>query len=183
MSEAIDNAVEEWKAIPGFEGVYSVSNLGRIRREKYSNLSSACRNHEGILKPFKDPKGYLRVDLGSGINKCRRKVHRIVACAFIDNPLVKPEVNHKNGIKNDNRSVNLEWATTKENCTHSFSELGRQNLKGESQGCSKLRNEDVPKIRNLLNSGMNCCHVSKLYGVSPAAIWYIKQGKHWNHIN
>lgn len=105
------NYIEIWKPVVGFEGYYMVSNLGRIK--------SLHKRYEGlILKPYDEGHGYRMVDLcKNGIEKkCR--VHRLVAMAFIPNPLNKREVDHINFIRHDNRVCNLRWATSKENQNH-----------------------------------------------------------------
>lgn len=93
-----------WRPISGHEG-YEVSDAGEVR------------HGERILSLQTDPNGYSRVLLGRGFNA---RVHRLVAQAFIPNPDGKPEVNHKNGIKTDNRVENLEWATRNENQLHAY---------------------------------------------------------------
>ena len=101
---------EEWKPIKGYEGLYEVSNTGKIK--------SFQRGKIRILYPRKTPRGYLHVILSKNkVNKDLR-VHRLVASAFIPNPLNKPEVNHIDGNKDNNNVDNLEWATRGENMNH-----------------------------------------------------------------
>ena len=97
--------IEEWRPIKGFEGLYEVSNLGRVRDMKRGN----------ILIPSYTPKGYLKLHLGRGKNY---RVHRLVAQEFPEicgECFEKAQVDHINGIKDDNRAINLRWCTAKEN--------------------------------------------------------------------
>ncbi|MEK4581840.1 NUMOD4 domain-containing protein [Bacillus sp. FSL R12-0074] len=128
---------EEWRDIEGyegFEGMYQVSNLGRVRSMKREFIRSNGRvyNREGvILKPMVNHKGYLIVDLR---NRGKRKggfVHRLVAKAFIPNIECKPQVNHINGNKQDNNVNNLEWCTNGENALHAYrTGLNKPNSNG-----------------------------------------------------
>lgn len=93
-------------------GRYTVYSDGRI----YSNINNI------FLKQCDNSKGYLKVHLNLDGKAKQCKVHRIIAEAFIDNPLNKPMVNHINGIKDDNRAENLEWVTNKENAIHAAKE-------------------------------------------------------------
>ncbi len=97
---------ETWRAVVGYEGLYEVSNQGRIRRVK-------------IIEPTKKKHGYMQVSLvdRSGKRKSLR-LHRIVAEAFIPNPENKPQVNHKDENPENNRAGNLEWATAEENTNY-----------------------------------------------------------------
>lgn len=95
---------ERWKPIKGYEGTYFVSNHGNV----YSLRSAK------LLTPIKTRAGYLRVHLSVNGNCKSYVIHRLVALAFIPNPLNKPTVNHKNEQKTDNRVENLEWATNLE---------------------------------------------------------------------
>lgn len=111
-------AEEIWKDIPGFEDWYQASNTGKIRSldryVNYKNIGKAIRKGK-ILSPKTSNKGYLEVTLMiNGKSYCKR-VHQLVATAFIPNPNNYPYINHINEIKTDNRAVNLEWCTPKQN--------------------------------------------------------------------
>lgn len=116
--------MEIWKDIDGFEGLYEVSDLGRVRRMGVPD--SVGRNRkERLIAQTKDGCGYYRVRINKNATKYTRKVHRLVATAFIPNPENKPEVNHKKGIKTDNRVSELVWSTTSENVQHAYDNLGK----------------------------------------------------------
>jgi hypothetical protein len=101
---------EIWKDIEGYEGIYQVSNLG--------NVKSFKRGSERMLKPCKDRRGYLIVDLYKNGKHKNNKIHRLVAQAFISNQENKPEINHIDEDKTNNNVDNLEWSTRKENLNH-----------------------------------------------------------------
>ena len=109
---------EIWKDIEGFEGLYQVSNLGRVKSlEKLSHgdYIRKMRVRERILNLHPDGKGYLMAWLyKDGIRKTM-KVHRLVANTFISNTDNKPQIDHINADKQDNRVINLRWCTGKEN--------------------------------------------------------------------
>ena len=101
---------EEWRDVVGYEGLYQVSNQGRVKSFKW--------NKERFLKPSMDKDGYLLVTLCAGGKRKTLKVHRLVCEAFHENPDNKPQVNHINEDKTDNRACNLEWCTCKQNVNH-----------------------------------------------------------------
>lgn len=108
---------EIWKDVEGYDGVYQVSNRGRVRSFHSRNgigLSPTPRIMVGALYI-----GYHMVILCKNGNQRMKKVHRLVAEAFIPNPENKPFVNHKNFVRNDNSVENLEWVTPCENSRHS----------------------------------------------------------------
>lgn len=135
---------EKFFDIKGYEGLYQVSTMGRIKSLSRKDMRGRCIN-EIILKPYRDGDlGYVAVSLlKNGVSK-RFKVHRLVASAFIPKQEDKDQVNHKNGIKNDNRIINLEWVTSSENRRHALDVLkvkssgGHKNKLGVLHHCSKL---------------------------------------------
>lgn len=113
--------MEVWKDIVGYEGLYKVSSFGNIMAT-YKPKNQHQMNR--ILK-FNVIKGYHHVQLHNKNSVKSVRVHRMVAMAFLTNPENKPAVNHLNGIKSDNKIVNLQWCTHSENEKHSYSVLGK----------------------------------------------------------
>ena len=109
---------EEWRDVVGCEGWYQVSTLGRVKRIKKPLVTHGKRigvKGELILTPSLVGRGYHVVKVSDGIHSKRKLVHRIVAEAFIPNPENKPQIDHINRIKTDNRVENLRWVTNSEN--------------------------------------------------------------------
>ncbi len=117
--------MELWKDVVGYEGYYQVSTLGRVRSldralDKPNILTGSTTVRKGKMLRQKILQGYLYVNLCVHDQRHHYRVHRLVAEAFIPNPDNKPQINHKNGNKLDNRVYNLEWATASENGLHSY---------------------------------------------------------------
>lgn len=127
--------MEIWKDIKGYEGVYQISTLGRIKclsRKVLSKKRKTGNNERTISEYIRTPEttkmGYQRITLSLSGKNVRFSVHRLVSIEFIPNPDNKPCVNHKNGIKWDNNIQNLEWVTYSENERHSYDVL-KKNAK------------------------------------------------------
>lgn len=111
---------EEWKDIKGYEGLYQVSNYGRVK--SLTRWSVSARSYvpaEVIMSPTDNGNGYLIVSLSRGTHRKNHYVHRLVAEAFVENPNGRNYVNHLDYDKRNNRSDNLEWCTQKENVLYS----------------------------------------------------------------
>lgn len=106
--------MEEWRDIKNFEGIYQVSNLGRIKSMTrvitYSNGVKHLTKGK-VIKPILDTYGYYRITLYKNGKAYQRLWHRVVAEAFVPNPNNFSEINHKNEVRTDNRVENLEWCT------------------------------------------------------------------------
>jgi len=174
---------EIWLPTKYFSHRYEVSNIGRVRSlDAFVNHKSGGKSFKKgiVLKQFKTPKGYMAVTLACDSVQKTMLVHRVVAESFIDNPYNKPQINHINCIKNDNRVENLEWCTNQENLIHKM-ENGLCNcVRGESHHLAKLNVEMVEEIRIRLSKGESGKSICKDYNVSNVTIYNIKKGKIWN---
>jgi len=98
---------------------------------------------------------------------------------FLDNPENKPTVNHKNGKRQDNRSINLEWATQQENVLHSFRVNGRKCSQGESNPKAKISQQDAIQIRSLKRSGVSSSTIAQMYSITQTQVCNIVKYRCW----
>lgn len=178
---------EIWKDIPGYEGYYQVSNMGRVKSvERMTPVimtdgrSPYVRRKREEIKttPVYGNGGYCQIML----YKCNVgkmfQVHRLVCIAFLPNPNGLPCVNHKNGIKTDNRLDNLEWCSYSDNLLHSIHVLGKKDNHGKQVVCietgiiypsvsvaSRETGEHINSLRDHLRGRFRSLH-----------------GKHWQFV-
>lgn len=167
---------EQWKPVVGYEGIYEISSLGRVKRVKIGPQTFPGR----ILKLQIDKYGYHRITLCKNRKEQFRTVHSLVCEAFICPRKNGMQTNHKNGIKTDNRLENLEWVTNKENAVHAV----RHGLWpiGEKSRNSKFMNGDILEIRKMLKDGHTQWDIAHKFGVYQGTISYIKRRKRWGQV-
>lgn len=160
---------EKLRDIPDLGGLYQACPTGRI-------WSTRSRKY---LKPWITENGYYQVVVrGKGL-----RVHRLVALAYIPNPAGKPFINHKNGVKTDNRVENLEWCTRQENAQHSIHVLGHWVNNRGTKGCNaKLTDNQVYEMRDLKNEGFSYSRLSRIFNVSPQTVVAIVKRRNWGHL-
>lgn len=136
--------MEEWRDIEGYEGLYQVSNKGRVksldREIEYlvkGRYKAKRTYHSTILKTYHNNSGYILVDLHINQKRDKCTVHRLVAEAFIPNPQNKPQVGHINCDKTDNRVENLYWCTQEENNNNPIT-IERMRESGKKKDVSHL---------------------------------------------
>lgn len=180
---------EQWKDIQGYEGIYQVSNHGRIK-SKARIVRSTSGVGKGSKRTYPErimaqhrvgSGGYLAVALYKGDGGSTKTVHRLVFEAFVSNPLGLPEVNHKDGNKDNNHYSNLEPATRMQNCRHAV-ESGLMKIRGEDNYFTKLTEKDVRLIREMHSCGTTQTEIAKKTGFQLANIHCIVRRKSWKHI-
>lgn len=168
---------EEWKDIIDYEGLYQISNKGRIKSVSKTLpgvLGGSYVKNEIILLPY--IKEYPTITLRVKSDGKMRALHRILAIHFIPNPQNKKFVNHKDGDKFNCDIDNLEWATSSENQIHSFASGLSKARKGVENNMTKLSETEVIEI---FGSVLSISGLSKKHNVHKTCIAFIKSGKTW----
>lgn len=174
---------EVWKPIKGFEGLYEISNFGRVKSLARKPGKGINKQHliDTIKKQSQNQYGYRQVGFQIGKKHYCKQVHRLVSEAFIKNPKNKPCVNHKDGNKQNNHITNLEWCTYKENSQHAFRIGICDHRRGESCYNSTLKEYQVRKIKTLYPK-YTYNEIAKIFNVGSGVIWNIINGKNWKHV-
>ena len=171
---------EIWEDIKGYEGLYQVSNLGRIKSLKYwSNVHNKYYNREIILKQKENRYGYLFVGLYKEHKRKECLIHRLVSEAFIPNLENKKEINHKDGNKKNNCVNNLIWCTRSENMLHAY----KTGLRKAIKTAQPVIQYDMNK--NFIKKWNNISEIKKQMNFDYSSIYQCcnnKRNKAYNYI-
>jgi predicted XRE-type DNA-binding protein len=178
--------MEEWKDIPGMEGYYQCSNIGRVKSldklVSWTSKKGMCcyRQRKGrILSPSK--YRYLQLHLSLDGKKIMAYVHRLVALTWIENPDNLREVDHINGNRYDNTVDNLRWVSPSTNMKSAYDNF--QQKHGEHSCKAKLTTNQMFEIRDLYkNKQLSQEAIGKIYGISQSQVGNITRGVRWKRI-
>lgn len=176
--------LEEWRDVPGYEGIYQASNLGRVR--SLDHIVSVRRGDTLFVRPRRgrvfrpqdngDGRKFIILSK-DGVHQIW-KVHRVITAAFLGSCPEGLQVNHINGDPSDNRICNLEYVTPKENMKHRADVLGMTQY-GTDNPANRLSEDNVREIRKLRATGMTYKRIADTFGVTPSAAQNIIYGKTW----
>ncbi len=170
--------------IPGYEGLYAVTENGEIW--SYPKMTLVGRNgglrKDGgkFLNQYTVHSGHLRVYLFGKV----MQIHRATALAYLPNPERFPFINHMDGNPANNHLSNLEWCNAHHNSKHAF-DLGLTRMptqKGEANSRAKLTEDQVRSIRKLYAAKSNASAIARQFGLNPKTVWEICKYKKWKHI-
>jgi HNH endonuclease/NUMOD4 motif len=166
--------METWRPVAGFEGRYEVSGTGRVRSCRRGKLLALVRNR----------RGYMQCNLYPGGGRVKNVLHhRLVARAFLGAVPPGWQVNHKNGVKNDNRVENVELVTRAQNLQHARDRGLFRPQKGEANIRAKLTDEQVREIRRLRAQRVTAREVAERFGVTERTVFAIQHRKSWTHLD
>ncbi len=160
-----------WKSVLNFDR-YEVSSSGEVRNKKTGRIKTNSVNSYGYF--------FVNLYLKDMNKPVPKTIHRIVAETFIPN--IGETVNHKNGIKTDNRVENLEWISRAENTSHAWRTGLIPTLSGEKCGKSVLKELDIIEIRKMGKSGRRQIEIASQFNITQANVSAILKRLTWKHI-
>lgn len=159
---------EIWKPIPGYEGLYEVSNFGRVR---------SLFRYKKILKPSPNWNGYVTAELWKEKKRKRIAIHRLVATCFCDNPYNKPFVNHKDETRTNNCAENLEWVTHVENCNYGTAVSRRLEHVNYGERRRSISVNQFDKEGKLIAKWNSISECARSVGVHESCVRNVMRGK------
>lgn len=176
--------MEQWKDIVGYESYYQISNYGNLRSKDRLVISknNSLALKKGRLKKPSMANNYFLAMLSKEHIPKAITIHRLVAMHFIENPMNKKEINHKDGNKQNNHVDNLEWVTRSENSQHSYNNGLQISRKGSMHHFAKINESDVLNMFMLYNNGVSRKEIANRYThISYSSICRILKGRTWKH--
>ena len=172
---------ESWRRVPGYDGWYEVSTLGRIRSWRIPGKFDEWATSPRILTCKKN-KGYVHVLLTHPVlGKMDVAVHHVVLSTFVGRRPTGHVCDHINALPSDNRVSNLRWVTWRDNSRHAFA-MGRMNPTAAGRARAKLDESDVREIRRLRREGVNRPSVAAKFGISENSVWRIVSRRAWKDV-
>lgn len=169
--------METWKKVIGYEGLYSVSCFGRVRRD----LQSPGTKMGKILRPRKTMGNYLVVGLSKNGRSKNFYIHQLVMGTFFGLKPIGHQINHRDGDKRNNELFNLHYCTPSENIRHAVK--NGLSLIGTKNGSSKLNDLIVKNIRKIYASGIvNQREIAECFNIDPSMVSRIVNNKNWRHL-
>lgn len=175
VDKGVSPAGEAWRAVPGYEGCYEVSNLGNVR--SVTRWSNGRLLNGKPMSPVLDSHGYATVRFYKEGVGTRHKLHRIVCRAFHGEPAEGQQAAHLDGDRSNARSDNLTWASQSENESHKKAH-GTANT-GQRHGMARLTQEAVENVRTRAAAGENLSALAREFGISTGHCSDIAKGKKW----
>lgn len=175
---------EVWKDIPGYEGIYEVSNFGQVR--SISRIDCTGRHITGrILKQCNTPSGYPKIELCLDGTSKQVLVHRIVGTVFVHNPGNCTQINHKDENRENNHADNIEWCTPKYNINYgNRTQRMAKTMSGENNHRHKLTHKEVEFIRThykFRDKEYSSTRLAKRFGVCKETISRIVNRQLWKY--
>lgn len=169
---------ETWQAVPGYEGAYEISDMGRVRSVDRMSAQGHLRGR--LRRLGTSVTGYVHVGLCRDGKLRNVNLARMVATVFIRAPKDDEQVNHLDGVKANNAASNLEWCTRSMNNLHRCRVLGKN--RGMRHGNAKLTDADIHDIRREVAAGRTTTSVGRARGLNHTTVARIARRKSWQHV-